>query len=354
MTDRPRRLGFTLIELLVVIAIIAVLISILLPSLQGARRLARRVICGTNMKSIGIAATSYSTENNEWIVGAPNGSGVPAYGAGNFFTYRDAPTTMYDWANPLREAYMGDTAVEKDNVFARMYSTREGVFRCAEVRDTMIPYPSTPPAAGEFAAQTGSSYLTIYKMLLMGENYRASGNTGKLQGITIINSSGVPVTDFTWQVYQTNWETLPPPDYQPRVDRIGPPSRKFFLLDGARYVRGDNGVWDYDHNRRGLGAGSYSGSGTSFRRSVEWGTENPDNASMENLGRKKSYRHGSGNGLGLNAMFFDGHVEYMTEKQTRYHGYGIPSGSTLNNINDMTLETQEVLVGFSTGDRLPD
>ena len=61
-----RRPGFTLIELLVVVAIIALLVSILLPSLQQARELARRAVCSANLYHIASAENIYANDNKGW------------------------------------------------------------------------------------------------------------------------------------------------------------------------------------------------------------------------------------------------------------------------------------------------
>ena len=87
-TARRLRRGFTLIELLVVISIIAVLASLIAPAVQSARRAARKMECGNNIRQIGIAMQSFASANNGalpslvGVMSFTNGNGAQVVAAG--------------------------------------------------------------------------------------------------------------------------------------------------------------------------------------------------------------------------------------------------------------------------------
>ena len=92
------RTGFTLIELLVVVSIIALLVSILLPSLNKAREQAKKVVCQTQLQQLGMGVYYYSEENNDFTPKGYSVGGwqtrlrdyVDNWGEGSVF---DCPTT---------------------------------------------------------------------------------------------------------------------------------------------------------------------------------------------------------------------------------------------------------------------
>jgi prepilin-type N-terminal cleavage/methylation domain-containing protein/prepilin-type processing-associated H-X9-DG protein len=62
-----RRHGFTLIELLVVIAIIGLLVSMLMPSLSGARAQAKTSVCLSNLKRLGVGVVLYASQHRDQL-----------------------------------------------------------------------------------------------------------------------------------------------------------------------------------------------------------------------------------------------------------------------------------------------
>jgi len=74
-----KRKAFTLIELLVVIAIIALLMAILMPSLQRVKHQAKAVACQSNLREWGLYFSMYTNENNGYFHKGWNASGERPY-----------------------------------------------------------------------------------------------------------------------------------------------------------------------------------------------------------------------------------------------------------------------------------
>src|SRR5688572_21760899 len=106
---RRRQTAFTLVELLVVIGIIALLISILLPTLGRARKAANTVKCAANIRSILQGMTIYASQNNGSIPGSAWTTGrliysdpaTAALAPGISNTNCPSVIQIWDWASPI-------------------------------------------------------------------------------------------------------------------------------------------------------------------------------------------------------------------------------------------------------------
>jgi len=111
-----RRFGcgaFTLIELLVVIAIIALLVTILAPSLRQVEDILKRVVCRSNMRQLTLAWTNYHLANDGMLVGADTGDFGATWDwagqwgnmkAGKLWAYVETPKP-YKCTNPANPGY---------------------------------------------------------------------------------------------------------------------------------------------------------------------------------------------------------------------------------------------------------
>lgn len=114
MARLPRtfRGGFTLVELLVVIGIIALLVSILLPSLNRARENAKRVTCASLLRQVGIATRAYAAENKDSLPPLNGDNGSPFYDCNGAFPPTPTPYTSINvaFARSVQWAGWGNTS----------------------------------------------------------------------------------------------------------------------------------------------------------------------------------------------------------------------------------------------------
>jgi prepilin-type N-terminal cleavage/methylation domain-containing protein len=117
--QRNKSRAFTLVELLVVIGIIALLISILLPSLSKARENAVRTQCASNLRQWGIGLAQYFANNKGYF--PYNGRAIPP-----------------NWLDPGHDTSWTNTCVQQ---FFEQYLTKNGTVNERQ-KDNVLYCPS--------------------------------------------------------------------------------------------------------------------------------------------------------------------------------------------------------------------
>ncbi|MCP4589135.1 MAG: prepilin-type N-terminal cleavage/methylation domain-containing protein, partial [bacterium] len=282
LAPRAKTAGFTLVELLVVVSIIALLISILLPSLRKAQDQAKLVKCLANLGGIGKGNITYSTEWNGWFVGSPATTGQQAFGISGF-TGSGSAAQIWDWAGPIA-AQTTELHWHLAERWRRVLT--QDSFLCPKNQFFVGAYPTgveDPDSEYEgWGSMRMPSYYTMRAFMTRG------GTAPQNSPLRIERQYFHPQVGGTEDV---------PAGYAPRIERVGSPSEKVFLSDSARFIELTPGNERITYNPQ-----PQASAGGAFSVNAPTSLDEYNRSFIRPAYRRAwpeySYRHGNGSELG--------------------------------------------------------
>jgi prepilin-type N-terminal cleavage/methylation domain-containing protein/prepilin-type processing-associated H-X9-DG protein len=305
-----RRRALTLVELLVVLAIIALLVSLVAGGLARARGLARRVVCGAHMHDLATAYTIYGNDFNDWLPGSPGTTGLELSGFDSITGYAvDTPGGLvqnWDWQSPLARHVMRESGLDGDNRAARWLELRRRPnFTCPSNSYSVLPVGGADSPRDELIEDPAIAEQRDHWREMPMNSYVAS------QAMLFFGCSNVEDPDDVR--IPAHWRVKTPGSFAPRMTHIKRPGGKIVLSDGARInPYGMTGPFADVHYLSPDG-GDFAAAGPPSSRSQAF--VNPVTLDPEDDAQNDEYvyRHQSGSQAGLNALLFDGHVEWLSK-----------------------------------------
>lgn len=218
--------AFTLVELLVVISIIALLLSILLPSLSKVRSQAQRTMCLTNLRQLGLAVELYQGDYKGYF--------PPAY---------ESLTDTHWWGQKLADGIDSSKGFSWPYLSSRL--DKRSVYECPSQRFGTYRLQGKPPGEADNPKWITSTYGYNGYYLTPGKTAGWAMQIGQRswqRNTTIIKSASVIVFADTMLDRDS---TGTQPDIE-NCALLDPP----FLFNGSSWDKNDYPTTSFRHNDR--------------------------------------------------------------------------------------------------------